>query len=269
MKINEKFKVLIAFTEKELKKNWRYKYYFLMRIIADPILSMIPFLLIYSGLFYSETLTSLGDITQSNYLSWLFLGSLFHSFAFQGFIAFENRFLTEKFWMTIEGSLLAPISKYYILFGIIVEISIESSISFLILTIFSYIFYPTNFFNIILIFIILFLTLLGTAGIGLIEGAFIISNEDYRFFFKYLYFILIFFSCYTIPYVIFPSFLQPLVIINPLYHSVSLIRSIWFNTVSFDNIISLINLLVFTTLSLLFSVMIFNKIWKKFGLKGY
>ena len=269
MKIYEKIKIIYAFTEKEIKKSWRYKYFFLTRIFIEPILSMVPFLLIYSGIFYSENLIEFGGITQENYLSWLFIGSLFHIFAFQGFTAFENRFITEKYWMTIQGSLLAPISKYYLLFGIIIEVFIESSISFIILSIFSYIFSPTNFFNIFLIFIILFITLLGTAGIGLIDGAFAISNEDYRFFFKYCYFIMLFLSCYAIPYAIFPKFLEPFILINPLYHSIFLIREIWFNSFSLNCITSLIILLIFTSLSLLLSVMIFNKIWKKFGIEGY
>lgn len=258
----------IAVTEKEIRLQLRWGKDFFLRILISPFFYLIPYFLLYQGIFNLGS-GDIGTITPENYIVWLFLGTIFFTFAFNGLSAFESRFLTEKYWMTIQALFLTPINKYALLLGMTIETFLESFITFMIFIILSVIILPAPIINIFGIIFILIIILIASAGLGLLKGGIALINENYRQIISYFVFFILFFSCYSLPISILPNYLQTLVNINPFYHGLLLIRSIWFNTLDITFLNSLIYLIIFTVLSIIIGVWLFNKLIKRFGIHGY
>lgn len=213
--------------------------------------------------------SGLESIDSDNYLVWVLLGSLAYSVYTKGYTVFPQRLGAEKFWMTIDGTLIAPVNKYYLAFGTIVEISVQAlftSVIFLILSFFSF---STGFLNIILVIILLIIILIAGAGISLVFGSLHLINENWSTLSEYGLYILMFFSTYSIPLELFPSWLHGFIKINPIYHFIDLTRNFWFGSFSIEMIWSFLYVLVFTVLCVIFGVMTFSKLTRKYGVHGY
>ncbi|MHA1277496.1 MAG: ABC transporter permease [Candidatus Helarchaeota archaeon] len=262
------FQQIVAITEKEIRLELRFGKDFFLKLIVTPLLFLIPYFLLYMGIFNYVT-EDLGTLTPENYPVWLFLGSIFFTFGLNGFNSFDTKFMYEKYWMTIQALMLTPISRYAILIGGTIETFIRSFITFLIFVIFSYIFLPTGIINIFAIILILNIILAASMGIGILRGGIALVNENYRSFLSYFVFFVLFFSCYSIPFSLLPGPLKNLALANPFYHGLLLIRSIWFNTLEFSMIYSFIYLLVFAALCIVLGIWLFNKLLKRFGIQGY
>jgi len=265
-------KRIFAFTKREFKLRTRYKFSFISTTIFSPILHILPLIVIYWGLLTEP----IGIVNSSNFYSWLFLGALCYQIFFLGSGFFRGRFMDEKYWMTIYGTLIAPISKYYLLFGTIIQLEIEGFISTIIMLTISFIFNSTALISFFLIFLITILTVIMGAALGLINGTIYLVNENYVVFLDYLGYAIAFFSTYSIPFEIFskiqvcnfPIF-EWVVRVNPLFNIINLVRFIWLGKYSPDLIYSLIYIIILTICLVIIAVYLFSKITRRYGVRGY
>ena len=261
----------LSFSRRELKLRTRYKWPLISSSIVYPILHVLPLVLLYWGLL-STVSGDFGEVTAENFLPWLLVGTLCYSVFFLGCAFFKGRFVEEKYWGTIIGTLIAPISKYYFLFGAIIQLSIEAFFTTILWTILAFIIFPTSLSGLFLLFLIIFITIIIGASLGLIHGTIILVNENYGVFFDYLSYSLAFFSTYSIPYEVFSRIhpiVQGVVDINPLYHIIKITRAIWFGTYGSDLISSLIYIIIFAICLMIVGVYLFSKITRHYGVRGY
>lgn len=259
---------VFAVAEKEIRLKLRWGKDYFLAVIVTPLIYLIPYFLIYQGIFNLGS-GNIGDLTRENYAVWLFLGTIYFTFASRGFGTFEPRFISEKYWMTIQATFLTPTNKYALLIGITIETFLETFVPLVIFTILSYIILPTTFLSLIGILGLLLVVLIASAGIGLLRGGIALINENFRSIIYYAIYFILFFSCYSLPYEILPKSLQFFVIINPFYHGLLLIRSMWFNTLSVELWGSFLYIIIFTILTIIIAVWLFNKLIERFGIKGY
>ncbi len=299
-RLNRIYRKTIGISEKEFKLKLRFPIYFFTRTLIKPFVSIIPFVILYAGIFFTQNpnifsliniylayqyepnsviyyyylyefieANFLSSFNQSNYLSWLLIGNVVFVFSRNGFNAFIERFQLEKFWNTIQGIILAPVNRYILLFGFILITLFESLLFFILLIIISYLIVPVSFIQIIFVFLIACLMIIASAGIGLMKGAVFISTESYRAIFELIQFIILFLSCYSIPFEFFPDFLQPIIFLNPFYHGVSLAQNVYFGIYSPNIIFSIVYIVIFSIVMVFLGVFLFNNIWKKYGIHGY
>jgi len=258
----------LAFAKREFKLKTRYKWPFLSTTIIMPIIHALPFIILYWGLLIGSS-GDLSEITAENYLAWVLLGSIIYSTYSLGYMVFRLNFWSEKFWMTIHGTLIAPASKYYLLFGTIIQLLIQGLLSSLIFFIIAFVSFPTSFINIFFVLIIFVVALIAGAGLSLINGTFLLINENLVPFFDFFLYGLTFLSCYAIPYELYPSFLQVAVKFNPLYHIINITREVWFNNYSIEILWSFLYILAFCVISVMLGIYFFNKYTRRFGVHGY
>jgi len=259
----------LAFTKKEFKLISRYKFNYLSQTIIMPILHVLPLLIIYGGIVAIAP-SEWESINPQNVLPWVLVGSVIYSVYSLGYTVFRTRFSMEKYWMTIYGTLIAPISKYYLLFGVIIELTVKAFVTSVLFIIISLLVYPTSILNLFLLFGLIMMTLIAGAGISLVNGTMFLINENISSIFDYILFVLVFFSTYSIPYEFYPTgILQFIVNINPLYHFVNLGRQIWFMQLSFESLWSLLYISIFTILCVIIGVLVFSKSTRRFGVRGY
>lgn len=257
----------LAFAKREFKLRTRYKWSFISTVFVLPLLHAAPIVILYAGLM--GMVGGVEEVTGSNYLTWVLLGSVFYSTFSLAYGVFRRRFTEEKYWMTIDGTLIAPISKYYLLFGVIIELAVEGIIMSLPFMIMSYIVMPTAFINILFIYLIFLITLITGAGISIVGGAMYLIDENLVVFFDYGLFIIIFLSTYFIPFDLYPAFLQIFVFINPLYHFINISRNAWFGFYSIDIFWSFLFLVIICVVCVVLGIYIFNKTTRRFGVRGY
>ena len=154
--VKRQVKRTLAFATREYKLRVRYRWQFVSRVIVMPLLHAMPLIVLYWGLM-SVAPSNISGITPDNYLSWVLLGSVVYSTFILGFSIFKQRFLEEKYWMTIYGTLIAPVSKYYLLFGVIIELGLEGVLMSLPFIVISFIVMPINALGLILIYLIFIL----------------------------------------------------------------------------------------------------------------
>ena len=112
-------------------------------------------------------------------------------------------------------------------------------------------------------------------SIGLLFGAFSISNEEYVPYLRVILRLLFLFSCINYPKEIFPKIFQDIVLFNPLYYLFDLLRLVWYLGFDYENALTHISLthvlvvLLLTFFSLISSVFIFERVYKKYGITGY
>lgn len=233
-----------------------------------PILHVLPLIVLYWGIV--TILPGSGEsITPTNYLPWVLLGSLIISMFVWGYNVFHLRFTSEKYWMTIYGILIAPVSRYYLIFGVFIELSIQALFTSTLFFCICIVVFPTSILNFILVYGIVFLALIAGVGIGLVNGAFYLVNENLTTLFEYALYILSFLSCYSIPYEFYPSFLQIFILSNPLYHFINLGRDLWFMNLNLNSLWSFLYILIFSVVCIIVGVYFFSKLTRKFGVRGY
>lgn len=261
----------ISFSKRDLKLRTRYKWTFISGTLFLPILHILPLVVLYWGILFAG-MGGIPGVSQQNYLAWLFLGALCFSIFFLGSSHFRGSFVEEKYWMTMYGTLMAPISKYYLLFGAIIQMEIEGFISTVFLLIISFIALPTTLISLFLVLLITFLLIIMGAAFGLISATFYLINENYANLFDYIGYAISFFSTYSIPYEVLSKIhpvVQWLVNMNPLYHVINVVRSIWFGTFDPGLIFSVLYIIVLTICLTVGAVYLFSKITRRYGVRGY
>lgn len=262
------FKPVLAILEKELKLELRFKFAFIFSALLDPLVNAFWFGLIYFG-FFAAGAEGMGGVTKGDFIPFLALGSLANSFFAIGFGVFSNKLLQEKFWQTISAFLVAPVSRFHLLAGFGLLEFVRISFALLLFLGGCFLLKPVS--GLVLFFVPLILVglLLGSLGMGLLKGVFALTNENILPFFNVIYWGLGLVSCFYYPMDVLPKFMHPLVLANPIYHALTLIRHLWFGYPIASVWVSSMWVLGFALLMPIIGVFFFNQLWKRFGLQGY
>lgn len=238
--------------------------------LVTPIFNIIMPIIILSQFFSFNA--KFGPWTKDNFLVYLYLS--YNIFLLSKLITtFQSEFRTEKYWKTLQALIIAPFYRFNLLIGIFFANLIQISIPFIIFVVICFIYYPISFITLLFVLLIFLFIALIFSGIGLIIGVFAISNENLMMILNFLINILIWLSCISYPYELFPPVFQNFINLNPLYYIFDILRLTWIE----DNIIFTFNshffhffiLISFGIIMPLIGVYIFNMIYRKYGIVGY
>ncbi len=262
------FSKIIAITEKNIKLGLRFKYALIIGFVTPIIGIILP--LVIMGVFF-ETRESIGPWNAQNIFLYQFI-------AYQILLlrrnidSFPSQFRMEKFWKTLPALIIAPFNRFNLLLGIILSEFILISIPFSVFFILGYIIHPLSIITIFFVIMLYFLVTLVFSGIGLILGIFAISKENILAFLKFALSMFFFFSCISYPFEIFPSFIQNIINLNPLYYIFDILRRAWIDNNFISTILihyaGLMILIISAIILPLVGVYTFNLIYKKYGIVG-
>lgn len=267
--IKNNFNQISALTEIYLKLRTRYKFGIIVSYII-PLISMI-FPVIVMGTFFKFN-DQFGPWTIDNFLVFIFVA--YNIILIKRIIDnFPRQLLVEKYWKTLTALIIAPFNRYNLLFGILFSHLIYISIPFIFFFVLCYIYYPISFITVLSVIIIFFLITLIFSGIGLIISVFVISKENVWYVLSFVINLVFGFSCVTYPFEVFPEEIQNVIILNPIYHIIDVLRYVWieddiilsFNLHTIQFLILILNAILFPIIG----VFVFNKVYKKYGISGY
>lgn len=195
------------------------------RVISSVINPLLWLLIIGGGL---GSAISFGAI---NYQTFIFPGVLIQSALFSS-VFFGVYIVWDKKIDFLKEVLVAPMSRTSVFIGKVIGGSTDTIIQIAILLVIGYIFVSTGimtglYFNPISIIIslaFLLVTIAGMVSIGLIIGSQMESPEGFQLIGSFLIFPLFFLSGALFPISNLPSWLAPLVFVNPITYSVDGIR---------------------------------------------
>lgn len=267
--IKNNFRQIFAIAEKNFTMTLRYKVSLIMGYIT-PIIQLIFPIIIMSKLFSLQE--NFGPWTNENYLIYLFIG--YNILLLYGIVSkISGSLSVEKYWATLQALMIAPFNRLNLFFGYIVSHLIQICVPFTVFLILCYIFFPISFVTMIIIIGMILSILLIFAGISLIIGIFTISNENIARILTFILSFILSFSCISYPYEIFPPFIQFLVNFNPLYYIIDIIRLVWIEDNIYLTLITHpIHFIIFISFGILLpiaGIMMFNYIFKKYGIVGY
>jgi len=260
---------VLAITEKNLKLNMRVKYNLIISFILPVIGLIMPIILMDKFFTFND---NFGPWTRDNFLVYQFI-ALNIMLLQRIIIALPKNLINEKYWQTLPALIIAPFNRMSLLFGNILAFLGIISVPFTIFFILCYLYYPISILTILFVIAIYILIVLVFSGIGLFIGIFAISKENFTNLFSFLINFLFIVSCISYPYEIFPETVQEVISLNPLYYMFDILRLAWLE----DNFIITITshpfhfiILIICAFTVPFSgVIIFNKIYKKYGIVGY
>ncbi|MFX0025184.1 MAG: ABC transporter permease [Candidatus Hermodarchaeota archaeon] len=260
---------IFAITEKNLRLKLRFKISLLITFLSPIISVLMP--LIVLGEFFEYNI-KFGPWNETNYLVYTFMAYNIIVLR-QIILEYPSQLNMEKFWKTIAGVVIAPFNRFNLLFGIFIAQLLISLFPLIVFTVICYIYYPISFLTLLFVILLYFLIALIFSSIGLIMGVFAISNENIWRTLVYIVNIIIWLSCITYPYEIFPNIIQDIINLNPLYYIFNFVRLSWIEnniivTISlhgFDFLISISTGIILPCIG----VYIFNIIYKKYGIVGY
>lgn len=263
----------IAIMERNIYLELYTKSGFLFRYI-NPLFQLLILVFVFGLIFNIKEGFSLGYWNNKNYILFLLL-----AFCIQYSIPLTTRFNTilmrEKFWKTLSAMMVAPVNRVILLFGILASELVLISVPFAILFIIALILFPISFIYLFLILIIFLSIFLIFASIGLFISAFGISHEEYVQYFSIILRIAILFSCNNYPKEVFPVIIQYFIQLDPLFYFFDLLRLTWYLGLDYEIAIKLItpiHIIVVITSTIvfpIFSIYLFNRVFKKYGITGY
>jgi ABC-type polysaccharide/polyol phosphate export permease len=266
-KLKKFLKDVLAITEKELKLDLRFKKSYFLTSVINPLLGLIPFILIYFGFLTYSGAVSFAGINKGNYLNFLILGMLAFLFFNTGLNVFKNKFTNEKYWKTMEAIFLTPVKHVSIVIGVGLSEFIRMIPALIIFLGIASIFIPPSFLAIFFVLIALILMFLVTLGIGLIHGSLVITNEDYAPFFGYFINGWSLISCFFYPIGIIPPEFRGIVLINPVYQGLNFIRKAWMENLFLWD--AMFYVLIFAAITPIIGGFLFRYLWKSKGISGY
>ena len=267
--IQDNISQIFAITEKNVKLGLRFKFKLIFSFIS-PIISIIVPIILMNKFF--DFNVNFGPWDQSNYVVYIILA--YNILLVQGIRStFPSQFGREKYWQTLPALIIAPFNRVNLLFGIFFSHIIIISIPIVIFFVMCYIFFPISLITLLFIIGILFLIALIFSGIGIILGILAISKENWMPIINFALGLLFMISCISFPFEVFPDIIQDIVNLNPLYHMFYFLRVAWIE----NNLIVSITSHSFSFLTLVglaivlpcFGVIVFNKVYKKYGIVGY
>ncbi|MFX1500549.1 MAG: ABC transporter permease [Promethearchaeota archaeon] len=268
--IRRVFSKTFAIAEKNLLTNFRFKYGVVMGWFVPLITFLMPIIILNK--FFEFENYDFGPWTPQNYLIFIFIG--YNIMIMKNMIDYIPRYLLqEKYWKTLPALITAPFNRFYLLFGFIISEFLSILIPFMTFFIVMLIFIPVSIET--LIFIVLMFIGVGIvfSGTGLFLGAFAISNENYLHIFGFASKLILWFSCITYPFELFPGWVKNVIRINPIYYLIDIIRLTWIEnniilTIS-SHIMHFFIFIIFLIIFPIICVYFFNIIYKKLGISGY
>ena len=260
---------IFALTEKNVKLDLRFKFKLIFSFIS-PIISIIVPIIIMDKFFGFNI--DFGPWDQSNYAVYIILAYII--LLVQGIRStFPRQFSREKYWQTLPALIIAPFNRVNLLFGIFFSHLIIISIPIVFFLVMCYIFFPISLISFFFIIGILLLIALIFSGIGIILGILAISKENWMPIINFSLGLLFMISCISFPFEVFPEIIQNIVNLNPLYHIFYFLRVAWIENNLIISITShLFSFLILVGLAIVLpciGVIVFNKVYKKYGIVGY
>ena len=190
--IKKYIRQIIALSEKNVALELRIKANFISRFL-NPLIQLFLFFFIFGAIFNINPDFNFGYWNSTNYLSFLCLA---FSVQFSRSIInqYKQLFITEKYWKTLSGLLIAPMNRNILLFGVLFSEFIINGIPMALLILLAWIFTPISFIFIILVIMIYISIFLIFGGIGLLVGVFAISHESYAHYSQIVLRLLLFIS---------------------------------------------------------------------------
>ena len=260
-------KEIEAITRKELLLYLRFKLSYFFIAFVNPLLELIPFGIIYYGFLTYSGATSFAGIDKANYLVFLIFGVLAHAFFNTGLHIFSAKFTEEKYWKTLEAIFIAPINYLSLIIGVgLSEIIRLAPTILLFFAIASFFFFP-NIEIIIISLLSIFLIFLLCLSVGLIYGSIVVGNENFRPALSYLFTGWSLASCFFYPIGIIPEMFRPIILANPVYHGVNIMRNAWMHLPI--DYFSLAYLAITALVLPIIAVYIFRFCWKRLYITGY
>jgi len=266
-------KQISALVERNLYLEVRFKLSIFSRYFAPFIQILMP-LIIFNVIFTIREDYQFGYWTGLNFILFLFIAFCVQ-FLRKIVLNFSHLFNREKYWKTLQALMVAPVNRYVLLFGFLIAEIILISIPFIFFFIIAYILFPINIFYLFLV-ILSFLALATLFGsLGLILGILIITKEGIYSVFNLGLTLLFWLSCMSYPLQVFPEIIQTIILLNPIYYFIDLIRIFWLMGLDYNLAITFLTpvhiiIVVGSTIVLpIFSVYLFNTFYDKFGISGY
>ena len=262
-----------AIIERNLYFELRFKLGLLTSFLNPFIQTLMP-LIIFGAFFSINESYDFGYWSSENYL--LFLLIAFCIQFLKGIMEnFRQMFFREKFWKTLQALMVAPINRYVLLFGILISEMILLSIPFVIFFIVALVIFPISILNVFLVLVLFFCLAIFFGSLGLIVAVLIVTKEGVYRVIKIGLTYLIWASCISYPLQIFPELFQNIILLNPLYYFIDLVRIVWMMGIDYNVAISYlspVHIVIVTTFTILLpilSVSLFNIFYNKYGITGY
>ena len=266
-------KQINALVERNLFLEARFKLSLFTRYFT-PIIQILMPLIIFNVIFTIRVDYEFGYWTGLNFILFLFIAFCVQ-FLRKIAINFQSIFNREKYWKTLQALMVAPVNRYVLLFGFLMAELILVSIPFIIFFIIAYILFPINIFYLFLV-ILSFLSISILFGcLGLILGILVITKEGIYSVFNLGLIFLFWLSCISYPLQIFPEVIQSIILLNPIYYFIDIIRIFWLMGLDYNLALTFLTpihiiIVVGGTIILpIFSVYLFNTFYDKFGISGY
>ncbi len=260
---------IFAIAERNVKIKLRFKLNLAISYITPMMGVILPFIIMGKLFNYND---HFGPWTSANILIFQFMAYNINLLR-NNISAFPRVFYQEKYWQTLPALIIAPFRRINILFGIFFTNLILISIPFGFFFIMCYFIYPVLPLTFLFILSLYLFIALIFSGIGIIIGVLAISKEGFTGIINFILSLFFWFSCLSYPFYVFPEVIQNIVALNPLYHIFDILRVSWVE----NNIILTIESHLFSFLIIvlgavfipLIGVIIFNKIYRKYGIVGY
>ena len=266
-------KQINALVERNLYLEARFKLSIFTRYFSPFIQILMP-LIIFNVIFTIREDYEFGYWTGLNFVLFLLIAFCVQ-FLRRIVLNFSHLFNQEKYWKTLQALMVAPVNRYVLLFGFLIAEILLISIPFIFFFIIAYILFPINIFYLFLV-ILSFLAISILFGcLGLILGILIITKEGIYSVFSLGLTLLFWLSCISYPLQVFPEIVQPIILLNPLYYFIDIIRIFWLMGIDYNLAITFLTpihiiIVVGGTIILpIFSVYFFNTFYDKFGISGY
>ena len=255
---------IIGVFVKEWKLMIRFKTAIIPKIVRPFMWVITPFL-IYSVSFKAG-FKDLGDLNEDNVLAFLAIGIVLYDIAAKMFEAFDMK--EEKYWKTVEGTLMAPMSRLTYFVGkslFVMSFFLVSDLPMLVTAL--YIAGVSLKLILFLIFAII-ATWLIWMGIGIImSGISLFSEGVYTLFLLYGLWMVSMVSGVFFPVDILPDYLVLVGKMLPLYHAIYIARAPLIH--ASVHWTSIVYLLSFSIIMPILGVILFNEMYKKKGIVGY
>ena len=271
--VRRNLKQTTALIERNIFFEMRFKLV-LFTSFLNPFIQILMPLIIFGAIFSISEDYSFGYWGGENYLLFLLIAFCVQ-FLRRIVENFRQLFFREKFWKTLQALMVAPINRYVLLFGILISEMILISIPFIIFLIITLIIFPISILNLLIVLLLFFCLAIFFGSLGLLVGVLVITKEGIYRIFKLGLTFLYWLSCVSYPLQIFPQIIQNVILLNPLYYFIDLIRIVWMMGIDYNLAISFLSPLhiiivaTFTILLPILSVVLFNIFYKKFGITGY
>jgi len=258
-----------AIVEKNILMKLRYKFDIVVMYLTYFISILMP-IIVFGKLFQLDA--DVVPWNSSNYIIFVFLG---YNILLMSRMIKEvpSQLRMEKFWKTLPALMLAPFNRFYLLFGYHFSELILILPPFFVFLIVSYFFFPISLLTVLIICFMFFAISIIFTSIGFIIGAFAISNENIWAILGFFVNMVVWASCITYPYELFPHQIQFFINLNPIYFIIDILRLTWIE----NNFLLTIQLhpehfiIFFISLAIfpLIGVITFNYVYKKLGISGY